>query len=200
MKSKKQKELSLIVTTLIIILMVSVAVGLVWIVVKKAIVPQYIITEEVCEEENIYSDPTLFYNETITLYPNDKIERNYGYSGDFTLVYRFIGIKTTCHEEEVDEIHIECKHQEKFNDTRFILEFLCEDIVYQDEKGNFFDKISKSDLSPEWLDENTECVDGDFYCEYMTIDTVKNETYCNYEIEVLECSTYKLGNYTITRK
>jgi hypothetical protein len=51
MKSKKQKELSLIVTTLIIILMVSVAVGLVWIVVKKAIVPQYIITEEVCEEE-----------------------------------------------------------------------------------------------------------------------------------------------------
>ena len=125
--------------------------------------------------------------------------------------------KNVCHEEEVDEL--EKKYQATIYAGTASPDFL--KIYCDSENGTIEDNgnclirkrniISKQDLTKEWLNENAESTDCKYYQRntYMFKPTTKTEiSKERYEIiktfevkgSFRECSKYKLGNYTITRK
>lgn len=91
--------------------------------------------------------------------------------------------ETICHEEEVNEISI-CDNEIKSKPRNYGFsgcEDTCCSVI-----------ISKQDLTKEWLEENSECVE---YCANKECDVTSNGKYAG--ILISRCAKYQLGNYTI---
>lgn len=185
-----KKGLSTIIALLIMILLTLMAVAIIWIVIDNLIsseFPQYKITKEVCENQEILIPDNL----TLIGYTEEPFVSEFEVNisnPDFKVKYKFIG--QVCETQEVDEIEIEegyyCVNISENEITLYEIRYLptydeqMHDIYKTGkemcEGSNLYwikfpaningvnvvingDIISKKDLTKEWLKENCGCLD-----------------------------------------
>ena len=184
-----KKGLSAVVSTLIIVLLFLVAIGIIWVVVDNILnYEQFKITERVCEKQPNYKYFDILcedgtsgrYTEEGVLYflQQQTTKQN-------CMVNISINYETICHEEEVDEIEIRKGNKtiDVIRTTYYLggdLEkdkegFLSKNYICIKTRGRIFKQllcisnnyifIDKKDLTTEWLVENAECINPIMSCD-----------------------------------
>lgn len=217
---KNKKGLSAIVATLIMILLFLVIIGIIWVVVINIFEQdQFTITKEVCEGEDFNVNLKNNFSHTW---------KNLQHFSELRIIYDdyndILYLKTSkCEQVKVDEDFyfrsLVGKNVIKYNrsdDSHTTEDFE----IYSNYCWNIggeqiftckenpkdllccYKKISKQDLTVEWLDENAECVDWDWKGKscpkgYKSYENPQGITYCNAPYKDSACSKYKYEDYTI---
>lgn len=136
----KNKGMSPVVTTFILILLVIVALGIIWVVVKNVIeseMPKFNITKEECWNDiNIIpEDAKMFFYSVENI--NNKFNATFFDISSSDIEVRLGYEKEICKQVEVDGIRI---------------------IESDSDRGEFYNYYYKKEIKTDWLDENCECV------------------------------------------
>lgn len=214
---KNTKGLSGVITTLIMILLCIVCIGIIWVIVSPYLEllekPEFTITKEECFNEGNevridYKCENGNMGSLILLIPIkwNSIEE------DCNFTFSYIS-NATCNQVEVDDIKIYeercCSCKEDFSKPIANCDIKKErcPVTYVLVCEEFFvlkDKISKEDLTIDWLSENCECVvDGETCRIYKTKEeaslSLSGTKDCAITIEY-DCKKYKCGEYFVEVK
>ena len=168
---KNKRGISLIVTLLMIILLIMVAIGIFWYVTEDILEPHFKITKEECITKSFSDLATTGCEIGCIKYSLEYMKEKEGSYDEVVLLrcknYCYELSYEDCEQVKVDEIEIiktkkECfgwANRENISDEDYLHYGIpCIDLRLKNETI----KISKQDLTEEWLDENCECVEMTF--------------------------------------